>query len=328
MRNGFRTGLCALALVGAGTLAAHAEQLAITQYGITAGGYAYAVALAKGYFKEEGADVSGIISSQGGGTSIRNMLSADVPYGEVNPGAAMAAIQQGVELKIIADTMPSVGDLNWVVKKDSKIQSMADLKGKKIGYTQPKSTTYALDLMFVEAAKLKPEDVELVRTGGFGEGLAALDSGLIDVAPIGEPLSTKNQDKFRSIAVAGNVLPLLDNVVAVTTPQAAQSKADFIRAVLRARRRGAEFIYTNTEEAADLIAEVYKADKALMRASLKNLVALNTEGVRYISDGRFHPKSMQRMIDLQKRVGAIDGDVDVTKHLDASFLPKDLQEPK
>ena len=43
--------------------------------------------LHKGYFKEEGLNVTGLITSAGGGTSLRNMLAGGgVPYGEVNPG--------------------------------------------------------------------------------------------------------------------------------------------------------------------------------------------------------------------------------------------------
>ena len=164
------------------------------------------------FFKEEGASVTGIISSTGGGTSLRNMLSEDVPFGEVNPGAVMAAIQQGVQLKNIADTMPSIGDLTWYVRADSKIKSLADIKGAKIGYTQPKSTTYAVDLMMLEAAKVAPDQVELIRTG-FGEGLAALQSGIIDVAPAATMMLGANSDKYRAIAVVGEVLPQRFNVI-------------------------------------------------------------------------------------------------------------------
>ena len=75
---------------------ATAENIAIGNYGTSANGMPYAVALAKGYFKEEGADVTGIIASQGGGTSVRNAM-AGVAYGEANPGAIAVAIQQGAD---------------------------------------------------------------------------------------------------------------------------------------------------------------------------------------------------------------------------------------
>ena len=64
----------------------------------------YGVAMAKGFFKDEGINVTGLISSGGGGTSLRNMLTGGVPYGEVNPGVIVSAIQQGADLKIVSDT--------------------------------------------------------------------------------------------------------------------------------------------------------------------------------------------------------------------------------
>ena len=161
----------------AGTVGA--EELAIGNYGVSANGMPFGVALAKGYFKDEGINVTGLISSAGGGTSLRNMLAGGgVPYGEVNPGVIISAILQGADLKIISDNVLTVAEFTWAVKPDSPIKTIKDLKGKKIGYTNPRSTSQALANMLLGIAGYKPEDAELVKTGGFGEGVAALDAGL------------------------------------------------------------------------------------------------------------------------------------------------------
>jgi NitT/TauT family transport system substrate-binding protein len=83
-----RPVLGAIALIAACLVAtpALAENIAVGNYGSSANGMPFAVALYKGFFKEEGADVTGIIASQGGGTSVRNAM-AGVAYGEANPGA-------------------------------------------------------------------------------------------------------------------------------------------------------------------------------------------------------------------------------------------------
>src|SRR4051812_18545685 len=156
----------ALALMGS---AASAEQLAIGNYGSSANGMPFGVALHKGFFKEEGIDVTGLIASQGGGTSVRNAMSG-VPYGEANPGAIAVAIQQGADLKIVSDNVLTIAEFAWMVKKDSAIKTIKDLKGRKIGYTNPRSTSQALAVLLLQKAGLKPEDAELVKTVGFGEG--------------------------------------------------------------------------------------------------------------------------------------------------------------
>ncbi len=91
--------------------------------------------------------------------------------------------------------------------------------------------------MLLQAGGYTEADAELVKTGGFGEGIAALDSGQIDVAAITEPLWSKVKDKYRAVVVASEVLPPLDNVVGVTTVEMAEKKGDFLRAVIRARRK-------------------------------------------------------------------------------------------
>src|SRR5437763_15105585 len=104
----------------------------------------YAVAMAKGFFKQQGADVTGILSSDGGGTTVRTMLGGNLAYGDINPTATVIAIEQSADLTIVTDNVRTVADFIWAVKPDSTIRTAADLTGKKIGYTNPRSTSQAL----------------------------------------------------------------------------------------------------------------------------------------------------------------------------------------
>jgi len=321
--------LCAFAAFGAcltGPVAA--ENIAVSNYGIAANAMPYAVALEKKFYQAQGANVTGIISSQGGGTSIRNMLAGGVAYAEANPGATAVAIQQGAELKIISDNVLTVAEFVWAVKQDSPIRSVKDFKGKKIGYTNPRSTSQALAILLLQSAGLKPEDAQLVRTGGFGEGVAALDLGSIDVAPMAEPVWSKFKGKYRAVVAASDVLPPLDNVVGVTTNAAAASRGDFIRAVIRARRQAVEFMNANPDEAGDIVAKHYNLEKDVARSAVRSLTASRTQGIPYWGSGQFHLEGMKRMMDVQKMVGAITGDFDLAKMIDTRFLPDDIKTPK
>ena len=308
-----------------GALPVRAEQIAVGNFGVAAKGMPFGVALTKGFFKDEGIDVSGIITSAGGGTSLRNMLAGGVPYGEVNPGVVVAAIQQGADLTIISDNVLTVAEFIWAAKKDSPINSINDLKGKKIGYTNPRSTSQGLAMLLLTKAGLKPTDADLVRTGGFGEGVAALETGLIDVAPLAEPLWSKFQDKFKPIAKASESLPPLDNVVGVTTANMAAEKGDFIRAVIRARRKAVEFMTQNPDEAGDIVAKHYNLEPAVARMAVRNLTTSRTNGIPYWGSGQIHLEGMKRMIEVQRMVGAIQGEVDWDKIIDTRFLPDDIK---
>jgi NitT/TauT family transport system substrate-binding protein len=305
---------------------ASGEELAIGNYGVSANGMPFGVALAKGYFKDEGINVTGLISSAGGGTSLRNMLAGGgVPYGEVNPGVVVSAILAGADLRIVSDNVLTVAEFVWAVKPDSPIKTIKDLKGKKIGYTNPRSTSQALAMMLLTSAGYKPDDAELVKTGGFGEGIAALDSGQIDIAPITEPLWSKVKNKYRAVVVANDVLPPLDNVVGVATVEMMEKKGDFIRAVIRARRKAVKFMKEHPDEASDIVAKAYNLEPEVARSAVRNLTTSVTKGVPYWGEGEIHLEGLKRMIDAQRSVGAITGDVDYTKIIDTRFLPDDLK---
>ena len=327
MNRRILTPIIAALALGASALAANAENIAVGNYGVSANGMPFGVALAKGYFKEEGANVTGIISSQGGGTSVRNAMTG-VAYGEANPGAVAVAIQQGADIRIISDNVLTIAEFAWMVKKDSPIKTIADLKGKKIGYTNPRSTSQALDILLLQKAGLKPEDAELVKTGGFGEGVAALELGQIDVAAVTEPLWSKLKDTYRVIATGAEALPPLDNVVGITTGEAAKTRGDFIRGVIRARRRAIEFMIKNPDEAGDLIAKDFNITPEVARNAVRNLTKSTTQGIPYWGTGQIHLEGMKRIIEVQKMVGAITGEIDLSKMIDTQFLPDDIKTPK
>jgi NitT/TauT family transport system substrate-binding protein len=319
---------CVIALLCFPNAPVHADDIVVSDYGAAPGGFPYAVALAKGYFKDEGTNITGIISSQGGGTSVRNMIAGGAVYGDINPAAVMSAVMQGAKLRIVSDNVLLVSDLVWAVKPDSAIRSVADIKGKKIGYTNPKSTTEALTLGLLQYAHLTRADVDMVKTGGFGEGVAALDLGVIDIAPIPEPLWAKYSTKYRPAVLGSDALPALDNTVGVTTLEATTTKGDLIRAIIRARRRAVQFLYAHPDEAGDIVAEAYKLDPDVGRRAVRHLTGITVGGAPYYGEGRFHVENMKRMLALQVELGAIPGPADVTPIIDMQFLPDDLKAPE
>src|ERR1044072_7246346 len=317
-------GLAIIALTFA--TAVPAEEIVVSNYGVTTNGMPYAVAMAKGFFKQQGADVTGILSSDGGGTTVRTMLGGNLAYGEINPTATVIAIQQGADLKIVSDNVQTVAEFIWAVKPDSPIKTAADLKGRKIGYTNPRSTSQALAILVLEKAGLKPSDAELVKTGGFGEGIVALDLGAVDITPIPEPLWSKYEGKYRAVVKASDLLPPLDNVVGVTTAKAAATRGDFIRAVIRARRQAVDYMYANPEQSAEIIAKAYNLAPDVAKTALQNLLGSHEKsGVKYWSGGEINLKAMNEMMRAQKIVGALKDDPDWGKVIDESFLPEDLR---
>src|SRR3954463_8652509 len=111
--------LAVAALFGlAAATGAGAIELNVTHFGTGMYGVPYAVAKEKGYFKEAGLDVTGFLTSAGGGTGVRNVLAPELPYGDAALPAVIAAAQQGLELTIVHAGVASVSDQVWISRKD------------------------------------------------------------------------------------------------------------------------------------------------------------------------------------------------------------------
>ncbi len=196
--TGTRTILLLVLAMGLALTPAMAEEIEVSNHCTGGNGMPYAVATAKGFFKEVGVNISAIRGSSGGGTTIRNLLAGNMPFGEASMDAVVMAILRGTDLKIV-DQSTNYTTQAWLTMPESPIKTLRDMKGRKIGFTNPQSTSEAMNLILLETLGWTTSDVKLVSTGGFGEGLTLLEHGGIDVMTAGEPLYSKSKGKYRAL---------------------------------------------------------------------------------------------------------------------------------
>src|SRR2546422_9869944 len=110
---GWRATAAALIALGLAHGAA-AETITVTHWGSAFYGAPYAVAMQKGFFKQHGVDITDVLTSTGGGTSVRNVLAGDLPFGEVALSAAIEAFQAGQPIRIVSAGVESMADIVWV----------------------------------------------------------------------------------------------------------------------------------------------------------------------------------------------------------------------
>jgi NitT/TauT family transport system substrate-binding protein len=153
------------------------------------------VAYEKGYFAEQNLDVeispinSGTdltvltatnelqISISGVGAAFWNAVDADLPLKIIAPGH-----EEGNPVTTPLMTSTEAFD-------EGRVTSVADLEGKKVSVNAPGATEYWLDAA-LGTADLTIADVDLQYLT-FPDAIAALDSGALDAAIIGEPLATQ-----------------------------------------------------------------------------------------------------------------------------------------
>jgi NitT/TauT family transport system substrate-binding protein len=311
----------AMTAVAAFATQSRAETITVTHWGSAFYGAPYAVAMEQGFFKNHGVDITGVLTSQGGGTSVRNTLAGDLPFGEVALPAAIEAINNGVPLRIIGAGSQSIADILWMAKKGSPLHSIEDLVGKKVAFTSPGSVTNMLILMSMKKKGMAPSAMKLVPAGGIGANVSAVLNNAVDSGMSGEPVWSENEDKLQPVFWPKDLLsPNMMQTVSVTTADYEKEGAAKLRAIIAGRQDGVRYIEAHPDEAADITAKAFNGDPALYRRVFKRYVAIH-----YWSEGKFDYDSMNLMVEGLQIVGKQKGPVDWSKIIDSSFLPSGLQ---
>ena len=319
----FYTALCLVAgLLAARVPGARAETITVTHWGGQFYGVPYAVAMDKGFFTKHGVDVTGILTAAGGGTAVRNTLAGGIPVGEVSLAAAVQAINAGQKLVIVAAGAQSVADQLWLVKKDSPLQSIKDLAGKRVAYTAPGSVSNMVILMALAANGMTAAQVKLVPAGDLGANLAAVASGAVEAGFSDDLVLAQNTAVARPLFMVRDVMsPAMMQTVLITTAEFARAHPETVRGIIAARREGLDYTIEHPDEAADITAKAYNNPNAdLFRVHMKQLV-----DDKYWSDGRFNYDAMNHMLDGLRITGQLKGEVDWSKLVDTAYLPPDLR---
>ena len=301
-----RSGLFALLVLAAAP--AKAEDIVITQFGAAFAGNPFAVGIEGGYFKKAGVNITGVIAGELG-------------YGEVVLSAAVAAIQEGQDIKVVNVGARTVADIVMVVRPDGPIKTLKDLAGRKIGFSNPKSLSEIVAIMTVEKSGLKQDEVQRVALGSLGGALTALEKGGVDMAVGLQVVWQQRSDKLRVVLDAGKDLPPMVQSVGIATGDLMKKNPDKLRAIIAARREAVKFMNADPKAAAKLTQKYFPK---VAPDVLERVTALLVAG-HYWSEGRIEMEPIQNMARGLKLVGEVKGEIDWKKVIDASFLPKDLQ---
>src|SRR5512132_3635303 len=139
----------------------------------------------------------------GGGEVIKAMASGGVQLGEVGSAGIAAAVSRGepYELFWILD---DIGDAEALVAKNgSGINSVADLKGKKIAMPF-NSTTHFHTMVALEQAKVNPADVQILNMRP-PEVRAAWQRGDIQATFIWDPVLAEVKKDGKVITSSGKI---------------------------------------------------------------------------------------------------------------------------
>ncbi|MCW2539973.1 MAG: transporter substrate-binding protein [Frankiales bacterium] len=266
--------------------------------------------------KSQGAKASVKWNASSPNIAITQLTNGDIDaYSEAVTGG-VGAVQAGVKIEDFALAQPRQ-DYVFLAKKG--INSLADLKGKKIGVQDTTGVNYAQALLVVQKAGLTAKDVDIIAVGGQSARLPALLAGRVDATMLSHSAELQLGPKgfktlFDYTKEASNLYD--DNVFATPDWLSKNSKlaVAFNKALLDS------FTWFNDPANADaVVKEALEIDPAADKAQTTQLFAdLRTAGA-YPNGTILDPALLDQQQQLFKQAGALKDTVPVTQWVDDSF---------
>jgi NitT/TauT family transport system substrate-binding protein len=140
----------------------------------------FVVAMEKGYFAEEGYDVT-LLAVGGSNEAALQVASGNAEVGVASPGEAVIGIQSGqLNIRYFYDLYYS-NIWSVAVLPDSPIKSLADLKGKRLGVQSMGSAGTTFAKAFVREAGLDPQkDIAFLPIGLGAQAITSVRQNLVD----------------------------------------------------------------------------------------------------------------------------------------------------
>lgn len=177
----------------------------------------------------------------------------------------------GVGAKIVAVQVRNSPNYVFATAPGSDIRSAADFRGRKIGFSQGQAQGVVV-LRALKRAGLANKDVELVALPST-QFLTALQSGQVDVAPLGEPTLTKYLTQYGKDGARGIKTDVVDLLTVLWAPDEVlkdKAKAAAVRSFVPLWARGVAWAWENTDAWIDTY---YVKDQGVTREDGKRIVA-------------------------------------------------------
>jgi NitT/TauT family transport system substrate-binding protein len=283
----------------------------------------------KGYFDEEGIDLT-IVRGQGSGDTATKIELEQAEFGISDAPTVITAISKGADLLIVGMVYDKAAN-NVFFYKDAGIDEVKDLAGKAIAAPPGDSHRF----LWPAIAKLHgvdPESVKLVNVKPEGKQAivaARQADGAFDLYtsyPIWQKVL--GEDQVGNLLFADHGLSLYGHSY-IVNKKLADENPELIRRFLRATYKGWRDTYSEREAAIDaMMAEVPGIDRDAYLASLDYVLDLViTERSREHGLGWILPDLMQQTIDITYSGGTMDKELEAADVFTNDFNSK-IEAPK
>lgn len=234
-----------------------------------------------------------------------------IDVGEVGEAPPVFAQAGGVPFKIVAASEAQPKAEAILVKGDSPIRSVADLKGKKVALNKGSNVHYLL-IKALEANGLRLDDVQ-VQYLPPADARPAIDSGAVDAWVIRDPYMAIAQDATGARTLADGTGLVGNHSHFLASEKAVGEKREALAAFVGQLQDAAGWAVAHPEERAKLLAPLLNvAEAPLVEASKRS-----SEGLVPLDEALV--ARQQEVADAFSGLGLVPTEVDVADVFDLSF---------
>ena len=274
------------------------------------------VGMKNGIFGKYGIEIESIAFA--GDAKMQQAAAADSIDILLGSGPAMAFIVKGAPIKGVAAMAGRPLLLSLIVKSDSPVKTVADLKGKRVSVSTVGSLTYWLVSELSRQQGWGPEGIVIAPMGATKPQIAALMRKDIDgmVTDIATAFQLEKNGEARILTRFGEMVRDFHIHVIFATDKVIAAQPDAVRAFLRGWFDTIAFMRKNKANSVGIAKEIMNVDETIASRAYDELMPM------FSDHGRFDGKALAVLRKSYVELKVLDAEPDMAKLYTEAFLPR------
>lgn len=259
------------------------------------------------------------ISGFRGDAKLQQALTAGSVDIGLGSGAGMAFFAKGVPAKGVAAFAGKPYSIAVIIPYDSKIASLDELKGKKLGVTTVGSLTDWLAKRIGIVKGWGPDGVQTVPVGGLESSRAAMKTGQVDAIVSGAEVAymLEKHKEAKALVTMDNFVDAYITHVIFARDELIKDNPDLLQRFVKGWFETVDFMRKNKEKTVEIVSKVLKQDKDVMNRTYDEQMKMLTD------NGQFDPKAIEMLKKSFVEMGTIDKEPTTESMVTTKFIAND-----